>query len=347
MHRALVLLSVLSALLLALPAAAQGNSSRIVLLLPLDSAAFGRAAEATRQGFLAAAALEPDFPVSTQSVSDQPEEFLTAYRQVAQAKPALIVGPLTRSAVTALSASAPSVPTLALNLPESALTMPDNLYLFSLAVESEARQIARQAFAEGRRTALAITARSALAKRMQGAFLDEWMRLGGTLTANLSLPTDPARLPKLREAAAQQAADMIFLAADAEQARSVRPYLDIATPTYATSQVYAGNGETGRNHDLNGIRFTEMPWFLIPDHPAVMAYPRPEAIGIDLERFYALGIDAFRLATWLVQNPSPPEGMMLDGVTGQITLTARQFTRESEIAQFRQGDAVATGNATP
>ena len=53
----------------------------------------------------------------------------------------------------------------------------------------------------------------------------------------------------------------------------------------------------GAGVDLADVRFVDMPWLLQPDHPAVMVYPRPDcARADDLERFYALGIDAFRVA---------------------------------------------------
>jgi len=135
---------------------------------------------------------------------------------------------------------------------------------------------------------------------------------------------------------------MLFLAADAEKARAVRPYLDNAIPTYAISQIYGASGAAGRNLDLNQIRFVEMPWFLLPDHPAVISYPRPaNPLSIEQERFYALGIDAYRITLQLLH----PTDWPLDGVTGQIALDGQQFTRELTAAQFRQGEAVAVHGA--
>ena len=86
----------------------------------------------------------------------------------------------------------------------------------------------------------------------------------------------------------------------------MRPYINSAIPVYATSQVFSGNTNTLTNYDLADVRFVDMPWMLQPDHPAVMIYPRVvPAVTPDLERLYALGIDAYRLLQVLYQhNPA-------------------------------------------
>jgi outer membrane PBP1 activator LpoA protein len=273
---------------------------------------------------------------------------VSAYRQALQAGAKIVIGPLTRNGVTALAKSGlVTVPTLALNYPEGEAALPESLYLFGLTAEGEARQAARRAFNDGRRTALTVTANTPLAKRVQQAFADAWRGLGGKLVAQASFSPERTQFPALRDTVIKHQADIIFLAADADRARMVRPYLDANTPTYATSMVFGGNREIGRNVDLNGVLFAEMPWLLVPDHPAVMAYPRAENFSIEQERLYALGIDAFRIATVMVQNPQRGEGRVLDGVTGRISLADHQFQREMAVAQFREGTAVATEFADP
>ncbi|MCE5180780.1 MAG: penicillin-binding protein activator [Betaproteobacteria bacterium] len=316
----------------------------IALLLPLNSASFGPAAEAVRQGAIAAASMRTPavLPLQVYPTNDRPEDIVSAYRQALQAGAKIVIGPLTRNAVSALARSELiTVPTLALNYPEGEISLPENLYLFGLTAEGEARSAARRAFDDGRRTALTVAANTPLAKRMQQAFADAWLEMGGKLAGQAVIPTDQTRYPALRDKVARHPADMIFLAADANLAQMVRPYLDANTPTYATSMVFGGNREIGRNVDLNGVIFSEMPWLLVPDHPAVMVYPRAENFTIEQQRLYALGIDAFRLASVLAQNPQPAEGTVLDGVTGQISLAAHQFTREMTLAQFQEGVAVA------
>lgn len=314
----------------------------IALLLPLKSDSFGPAAEAVRRGFMAAIEMQAALAATVYPTDDRVEAILDAYRHALQQGSKIIVGPLTKNAVTALAESGQvAVPTLALNAPDKVIdAMPSNLYLFGLSVEAEARQLARMAKADGKKTALTVTSATALAKRMQSSFLEEWRKLGGEITAELSFSAASVHFPELREAVAAHPADMIFLAADAPEARLVRPYLDAAIATYATSQIYDGS-EPQMNIDLNGITFMDMPWLLQPDHPAVMVYPRLDAgATAELERLYALGIDAGRLAL-LLQKPLPRNTAVLDGVTGRISLDfERQFVRELMPAQFQQGGAI-------
>lgn len=346
MHRFLVLV-----LLLSWVTATQAGESEpisvpprhVALLLPLESANFGAAAAAFRQGFLTAAEFQPGPSVETYPTGEATADILKAYRQAAQAGATLIVGPLSRGAVTALLDEPIATPTLALNQPERHdAKLPDNLYLFGLNVEAEARQAARLAFARKYRKAVTVTAQNALSKRLQAAFTDEWLKLGGTLLERLSFAPNQTNHARVRGALAKLEPDVLFLAADGERARSVRPYLDITIPTYATSLTYSGRSEGGRNVDLNQVRFVEMPWFLQPDHPAVAIYPRPAApLEVELERFYALGIDAWRVTSLLLDKDTLAGAAVLDGVTGMIVLNARQFNRELTPAEFRQGEVVA------
>jgi hypothetical protein len=328
----------------------EDQKPHIALLLPLKSASFGPAAEAVRQGAAAASVMQIPAVLRLQvyPTGDQVEDIVSAYRQALQAGAKIVIGPLTRNGVTALAQSGlVAVPTLALNYPEGEAALPENFYLFGLTAEGEARQAARRAFNDGRRTALTVTANTPLAKRVQLAFADEWRGMGGKLVAQASFSPDRTQFPAVRDTVIKHRTDIIFLAADANLARMVRPYLDANTPTYATSMVFGGNQEIGKNIDLNGVLFAEMPWLLVPDHPAVMVYPRAENFSIEQERLYALGIDAFRIATIMARNPRPGEGSVLDGVTGQISLADHQFQRELAVAQFREGTAVATEFADP
>jgi hypothetical protein len=332
------------------PPAAAASTPHIALLLPLLSGSFGTAAEAVRQGVAAAEVMNVPtlLPLKTYSTGDRPEDIVSAYRQALQAGARVVIGPLTRNAVTELAKSSlVTVPTLALNGPDGEVTLSDHFYQFGLTAESEARQTARIAFKDGRRNALIVHAETPLAKRVQLAFADAWKSLGGKVVGQASFSPERTQFPALRDKVHKQSADMIFIAADASRARLVRPYLDANIPTYATSMIFGGNLEISLNIDLNGVTFAEMPWFLLPDHPAVMIYPRAGNFSIEQDRLYALGIDAYRLATLLVKSPRPSDGSVLDGVTGQIRLSEHLFQREMAVAQFRQGQAVAIEFADP
>ena len=86
-----------------------------------------------------------------------------------------------------------------------------------------------------------------------------------------------------------------------------------------------------------------MPWLLQPDHPAVMIYPRQDYRDPDLDRFYALGIDAFRVTQEMLSGKPVTT---LDGVIGRLTLRRRPpVPRALTAAQFSDGKLRITGEA--
>ncbi|MGZ5074431.1 MAG: penicillin-binding protein activator, partial [Usitatibacter sp.] len=123
--------------------------------------------------------------------------------------------------------------------------------------------------------------------------------------------------PLVRDRMAGVQADMVFMALDQPEARLVRPYISGMLPLFGTSMSINPRAEAIVNLDLQGMRYVEMPWFVQPDHPAVMVYPVPRAMSVDEERLYALGIDAYRIAQQLLRGDKRAS---LDGVTGKLTL---------------------------
>ena len=323
------------------PSAKPDETPHIALLLPLASSTFGRHAEAVRSGFLAAAKVAGGaaLPVRAYAVGDDPKQSVAAYVKALGAGARVVVGPLTRSGVTALAESATvMVPTLALNVPETSNPTTREIYLLNLQVEAEARQVAQLAYQDGYRRAITINGGSPLLKRVHQAFVEEFTRLGGTHAAEYAYSGDPSALQRMKQSITAGSSDMVFLALDLDRARLARPYVG-ARPIYATSLVYPANAGPLAGFDLVGIRFLDMPWLLQPDHAAVMAYPRPDyRDAVELERFYALGIDAFRVVQALIAGTA---GSALDGVTGKLTLGAdHQFIRGLTPVQFADGKLV-------
>ena len=294
--------------------AAAAPTPHIALLLPTRSKVFARHATALRDGFMAAARSQNQtvLPVREYPVSGTVDETLKNYRDAIAAGAKVVVGPLTRDGVTALAFGEPvPVPTLALNIPDQTGRAPGNLYMLSLQVEGEARQAAQLAYRDNRRRGQIIASGNALQRRMQSAFSAEFSRLGGTVLGE-PMPLDPSRL----KTAIRADADMVFLALDHDEARTVRAYLG-TIPAYATSSINAGDRGALAAFDLASITFVDMPWLLEPDHPAVMNYPRSQSGSADIERLYALGIDAWRIAQLLLAGARE---LKLDGVSGELTL---------------------------
>ncbi len=320
--------------------------TRVALLLPLSSPAFGRAADSVRQGFLSAAQLDPSekFDIAVYSTTDDPANVVAGYEQAVAENARLVVGPLTRNGVTSVALRVrPGTPLLALNVPDNEGALPDGVYAFSLQLEADARQVARMAYEDGRRNALVLSDTLPLARRVQKAFTEEFTRLGGQISADFVFRANTADLVALRDATASGQSDMAFLCIDNKRARVARGYIDSRLVVYATSQVLEGSPDRLRDAELNGIRFVAMPWLLQTDHPAVMAYTRsPNTLpaATDFERLYAFGIDAYRIAADLVRTHEIAR-TPLDGVTGRISLGAGQlFARELTAAQFVDGQPI-------
>lgn len=308
--------------------AATAQSPHIAVLLPLGSKTFARHAAAVRDGVRAAAgtAQRPIPPLREYAVSGEVAATLEAYRAAVAAGAQVVIGPLTRDAVTALAFGEPvPVPTLALNVPDDVGRMPGNLYLFGLQVESESRQVARLAWDGGRRTAGVVGGSGPLERRMQAAFTAEFRRLGGTVAA--AYPADPDRLrAALRNPGP---VDMLFLALGSAEARGLRAYLG-TMPLYATSSVHGGDLGALAAFDLAGVQFVDMPWLLEPEHPRIAAFPRHKTPGgAELDRFYALGIDAWRIALQLLEGV---RDIRLDGVTGRLLLGADGHIEREPVA---------------
>jgi len=309
----------------------------IALLLPLQSKDYGAAADAVQQGFMAAANRQkPALPIRVYSDFDENSSVVAIYRKAVTGGARAVVGPLTRSGVSALAAEHNiQVPTLTLNIVEGQPAQ--MLYYFGVPVEAEARQAAQLAMRQGLHQAIIITSRAQWTKRLQSAFEEEWFASGGGILRETEYNNIPGELADITE----MPDTAIFLAADAKTARLIRPYLPNKLPIFATSQIFTGNDNTLTNYDLNGIRFVDMPWLLQPDHPAVMSYQRANPpLSIDRERLYALGIDAFRLTRLLL---SKRIALPLDGVTGDIYLRDHVFQRMAMPALFLEGRSQLAG----
>jgi uncharacterized protein len=322
------------------PRPAGPSRPHVALILPTSSPALGRLAEALRLGFMAAAEVagKGAVPVVTTAIESESAVLIEACRQSQASGAMLVVAGLTRDGAQALAASdCPRQPVLALN--ELRGEIPANVYSVSLSLEQEARQAALLAVADGWRAAIVITSPSASSRRVQEAFEREWTRAAGE-ARRIAFSGIAEEAPAIRDRLANMRGDMVFFALDQEEARAVRPYVPATLPVYATSMSVNPRAEAIVNLDLQGLRYGEMPWFVQPDHPAVMVYPQPRiAMSVEQERLYALGIDAYRLALLLVRGEAAKNP--LDGVTGHITLEAgHTFARALAPAEVDGGRVI-------
>jgi outer membrane PBP1 activator LpoA protein len=353
--------------------------TRIALLLP-ESGPLENVAHALRDGFLAAqyqAQQNGENPPAIQLYDSNRLASLDAFYSQAQKDGIqMVVGPLEKPMVKQLAErqSLP-LPTLALNYSDAGQAGPEQLFQFGLSPEDEAREVARRAWADGHRRAVALVPQGEWGQRVTEAFRQSWQSRGGTLIAvehidqPVRLAQQIADLFQLRQSEARakrvqsalgvavaaqparrQDVDFIFLAATPQQAQQIKPTLAFQyagdVPVYATSNLYSGVANNTQFLDLDGIRFCETPWLLDPQNPLRQSVVSQwnQADG-SLGRLYAMGADAYTLISHLTQLQAFPENN-LDGLSGSLSLNAsRRIERQLPWAEFRNGEVVRLPDA--
>lgn len=331
-------------------AAERPSGPHIALIVPTASPALGSVAESFKQGFATAAAFDgkeaPRYRIY--AAANESDSLTANFRTALDNGATLIVGGLTRDGASLMARLAQQlegtgIPVLALNAPEGPAA--EHFYFVTLSLDNEARQVAELAAGEGARRIAVIHTNAALARRVDDVFEKEWARVGGEVAGRVAFSGDPVEAAGLRARVESLRPDAVFLVADPAAARFARPYVPAGIPVYGTSLGFEPRADAMANVDLDGVRFVEMPWFVQPDHPAVMVYKRPDAqTSVEQERLYALGLDAWRIAG-LIANPGQ-RSPMLDGVTGRLTLDAgHQFARQLTPVELRDGHVQAYSKA--
>ncbi|MBX8487988.1 penicillin-binding protein activator [Pseudomonas cichorii] len=355
--------------------------TRIALLLPQDGQ-LASVAKALREGFMAAhyqaqqaGQNPPAIQVFDSSRVTSMDDF---YRQAKAAGAQLVVGPLEKNLVKQLNSRQQlPITTLALNYSDSNTEGPAQLFQFGLAAEDEAREVARRAWAEGKRSAVAMVPKGEWGDRVLDAFRKSWQAKGGTLIAAehvdqpVALAQQVADLFQLRnsegraqrlqstvgtQVAAQptrrQDIDFMFLAATPQQAQQIKPTMVFQyagdVPVYATSHLFTNSNDQAQYLDLNGVRFCETPWLLNANDPLRQQVTAqwPQASG-SLGRLYAMGIDAYRLAPRLGQLKTLPESR-IDGLSGSLSLSpSRRVERQLPWAEFVDGKVQRLPDTAP
>lgn len=336
----------------------------MALLLPLRSEALREPSEVLRAGFLAAHERDRDgITVNVIETGDSAQDILAGYKAAAAVND-IVVGPLSRTGVTAVvQAGAVEKPTVALTSPESTdtpVTLPPNMVVVGLSIEDEARQVANWADKNTKAgKALALFTKAAWQRRAAMAFETQWRHRGMEAESIEIMANDGflngRTLLQLKKQIDEEKPVMVFLALDARQARQVRAIFGKTAPLYGTSQLnpFVRTDQAGAEptDDMDGVRLLDIPWQLQADHPAVMVYPRlvsnaEEHRSADLERLYALGIDAYRVAHEIAVGRMQFD---IDGVTGKLAVrldrNGAHFERVAQPAVYRDGTVIPVGNA--
>jgi uncharacterized protein len=279
-----------------------------------------------------------------------------------------IIGPLEKEDVNQISLlpNLP-VPLLSLNYPDKQpVSLVNGFYQFGLAVEDEARQIAREAFQNGFSRALVVVPTQEWSERSANAFVDEWQKLGGAIVGKTQFIkqnqlSDALRNIMLIDESQQRMLllqqqlggkfefnprrrddiDLVFMPVTPAQGRQIRPTFAFHyannIPTFATSNIYSGDKDAVNNEDLNGVMFNTLPWLFDNNNPEKQAIAQTTKSSAVYSRLHALGADSFHLYARIPQLKLAPE-MKLYGTTGSLRLVADgRIERDQIWARFTGG----------
>jgi outer membrane PBP1 activator LpoA protein len=326
---------------------------RIALLVPPTNGVYRRATLALVDGVRAAHARDgAGFSVEVIETNESGDELRLICETLAGREFGLAIGPLTRNAVTSLAQTgSPPLPVLVLNNPDGVFP-PAGMSVFGLAIENEAEHAASYAYRDALEFQQARRPRAALihdgspvSLRAVNAFIQRWYASGGEYYE--AVRADAAAASLIAELLRGIDADVHFVAMSPAGAATVKAVLGQAGRVYGTSLLNSGalpsfgdadrRAPVIRSPELEGVRLVVMPWQAQPDHPAVMSYPRQRELNVELQKLYALGIDALRLAIPMMAGASRVD---LDGVTGHLRLDLQRDPRVDRLpllAEYREG----------
>ncbi|MFX4228038.1 MAG: penicillin-binding protein activator [Porticoccaceae bacterium] len=363
---------------------ATSDRPRAAILLPL-SGELSAAGNAILDGYMAARAnsyqtrsLEPEDPLAPFDIEifdTNANNITNIVRQLRDGEFDLVIGPLDRALVATYVEIMPDIPTLVLNsLPEELNLSEKPVLGLSLNVEQEAEQAAVRALQEGHQSAIALVPDSEWGYRAGEAFTDFWIAEGGNLVSfarygdstshadllesNLHVDASIARKNALQgnlgralefTPRRRQDVDALFLAASPQQARQLKPMLafffaeDI--PVYATSSIYSGFPDPSADRDLDGVKFSTMPWILNNDNELRNNLSNQTNASATALRMQALGIDSFYLSQRLIQLYEAPD-TIYRGILGKLSKDSQSndLEREQVWAQFIGGLARPVNN---
>ncbi|WP_185968038.1 penicillin-binding protein activator [Thalassotalea sp. PS06] len=256
-------------------------------------------------------------------------------QQLMLTPPDFVIGPLLKQKVDAYIATEQVLmphtwPTLLLNLPEQQ-QLGDKHYVFSMRPEDEAKQAAFTLFHKGYQHPVILSQDSSLGKRLADTFQNQWFLQSGNTPQVIYYQTSKemeqavknaldVNLSKERiflmrnrmnenleaEPRNRRDIDMIYIFASADDARLLKPYVDVnispfakAIPIFASSRSHNINRDKNTSRDLNGLTFTEIPWLLPKQARAQDLSEQARELwptsSSTMQRLYAMGIDSMNL----------------------------------------------------
>ena len=343
------------------------DPGELALLLPVTGD-FGPAGEAVRDGFLAAYLHAGGNTQRIRVYDTNAMSVAAAYDLARQQGAEVIIGPLQKEAVAALSALSPAVPVIALNHLDPGIPTADSMIQFSLAIEDQASAIAAALSAEDVERIVLFDSPARWSGRARVRLEDEldgvdavgfgtFHRLGeitNVVGKALHIGESQARATEIEsllgttlEFAPRRRDDVDAVVAliDANEFLSLKPALDFYfagdLPVFAPSTATLDSVDLSR---LEGVRVCAMPWTLDAGELGKSVYEAFPASRGTYASLFALGVDGFRLANQLDRLTVRREPV--PGSTGVLSLGEDGRIRRTLVwAEVVGGRLVPTWNA--
>ncbi|HHX8263895.1 TPA: penicillin-binding protein activator [Vibrio diabolicus] len=265
-----------------------------------------------------------------------------------------VVGPLEKENVELLhttmdgSANGPTIPALALNIPED--VQPDsNICYLALSPEQEAAQAAKHLFSEGYNFPLILAPKGSFGERVTEAFNKEWRKYSSNKVAAsyfgdkrqlqkdinevFGLQESKQRIAQMQslmrikletQPRSRRDVDAVYIVARSTELTLIKPFIEVAiNPDAKAPQIFSSSRSNSGGaiyEDLTGIIYSDIPLLIDPD-PSVTAEMNElwsEQSNME-KRLKALGMDAYKLIGELPQMKVVP-GYSVGGQTGILSI---------------------------
>jgi outer membrane PBP1 activator LpoA protein len=303
----------------------------LAVLLPLQGD-FASAGKTVQDGFNAAYQQASGATNIKVSVLDS-ESYSTpaqAYQAAQDLQPGLIVGPLIKPAVNALSLQAGlPVKTLALNQADPNMVAPLNLFQFSLSPQADAQQVAQKMLQENIQKAVVIASAGDWGQGIAESFGQTYLAGQGQIIDSISydpngdVATDVQKMTQAHGADDFKGAAIFLVSTAKSSASVVAAVKPLSLPIYTLPIIYSGSNETV----LEGLHFAASPLMLDPQNPVRVAFMKanPTATQQDLN-LYGFGMDTFLLAQYVLKTGGF-ESLALQGNSGYLTMDTTGIVR--------------------
>ena len=317
------------------------DPSELALLLPVTGD-FGPAGEAVRDGFLAAYLHAGGNSQRIRVYDTNATSVAAAYDLARQQGAEVIIGPLRKEAVAALSALSPALPVIALNHLDPGTPTTDAMVQFSLAIEDQASAIADTLIAADIERIVLFDSPARWSGRARARLEDEldgvdavgfgtFHRLGeitNVVGKALHISESQTRATEIESVLGttlefaprrRDDVDAVVALIDADEFLSLKPTLDFYfagdLPVFAPSTGTLGSVDLSR---LEGVRVCAMPWTLDAGDLGESVYEAFPASRGTYSSLFALGVDGFRLANQMDRLTVRREP--IPGSTGVLSL---------------------------